>query len=242
MELEFVRSVNISSEKAPLINSVREKNNVVLTCHAPYFINLNSPESKKVDASLKRIFDSAKIASLCGAWSVCFHPGFYLSSSHTQTFDVIKKQFSVIESFLDEHSLDIWVRPETTGKPSAFGSFDELVELCSSFDKILPCVDFAHVYARSSGSFNSTEEWNSLLSSYEKHLGKQSLQKMHIHLSGIAYSDKGEKHHLVLKESNLKYVDLLKVLKDFSVKGVVVCESPNLEQDALLLKSTFENL
>ena len=76
MELEFVRSINITKEKAPEIRKVGEENSVALTCHAPYFINLNSAEKPKVRASIGRILDSARIAHLCGAYSVCFHAGF----------------------------------------------------------------------------------------------------------------------------------------------------------------------
>ena len=78
MELEFVRSVNISKEKAPEIRKAAEENDVVLTCHAPYFINLNSLEEQKIKASIERILNSARIANLCGGYSVCFHAGLYM--------------------------------------------------------------------------------------------------------------------------------------------------------------------
>ena len=65
---------------------------------------------------------------------------------------------------------------------------------------------------------------------------------MHIHLSGIAYREKGEKNHLVLKDSDLNYADLLRAWKAFNLKGVVICESPNIEKDALLLQKTYKSL
>ena len=64
MELEFVRSVNISKEKAPDVKMTAAGENVILTCHAPYFINLNSSEKEKVEASIGRILNSARILSL----------------------------------------------------------------------------------------------------------------------------------------------------------------------------------
>ena len=73
MELEFVRNINITKQKAPDVKKAAEKNNIVLTCHAPYFINLNSAEKAKLKASIDRILNSARIANLCGAWSVTFH-------------------------------------------------------------------------------------------------------------------------------------------------------------------------
>ena len=65
---------------------------------------------------------------------------------------------------------------------------------------------------------------------------------MHIHVSCIDYGDKGERKHLNLKESDFQYAELLKALKDYDAKGIVICESPNLEEDALLLQATYNEL
>ena len=75
----------------------------------------------------------------------------------------------------------------------------------------------------------------------EKYLGKEGLREMHIHLSGINYSEKGEKNHLILEESDMNYKELLKVWKEFKIKGVVISESPNIEGDALLMQKTFSS-
>jgi deoxyribonuclease IV len=60
-----------------------------------------------------------------------------------------------------------------------------------------------------------------------------------MHFSGIAYSDKGEKNHLALEESDAKWKDFLKVLKKRKIEGVLVCESPAMEDDTLLMKKTY---
>src|SRR3989338_7586162 len=106
----------------------------------------------------------------------------------------------------------------------------------------MPCVDFAHFHARTNGKYNSYGEFSSILEKIEKSLGKSGLQNMHIHITGIEYGEKGEKNHLTLEESDLKYEELLKALKDFKVKGVVISESPNIEWDAMLMQKTFAKL
>jgi deoxyribonuclease-4 len=103
----------------------------------------------------------------------------------------------------------------------------------------MPCVDFSHLYARTNGKNNTKQEFSQILEDIEKGLGKVALNNMHIHISGIEYGEKGEKHHLILKESKFNYRDLLKTLKEFKVKGVVICESPNIEKDALLMKKIY---
>ncbi len=98
------------------------------------------------------------------------------------------------------------------------------------------------MHARSAGKLNSYEEFYNVLEILEKELGKKALKEMHVHVSGIEYSAKGERYHLNLKDSDFKYKELLKALKEFNCKGVVISESPNIEEDALLMKKCFEEL
>ena len=242
MELEFVHSINITKEKAPVIRKAAEESNIVLTCHAPYYINLNSVEEAKIKASIDRILNSARIANLCGGYSVCFHSGYYMEQDPKKVYGMIKQNLKEIISALKNENNNIWVRPETTGRDTQFGNVDEILQLSQELDNIMPCVDFAHFHARTNGKYNSYDEFCSILEKIEKALGKKGLENMHMHITGIAYGPKGEKNHLNLEESDLKYSELLKALKDFKVKGVVVCESPNIEGDALLMKKTFEKL
>jgi len=143
---------------------------------------------------------------------------------------------------LDDEGIKIWVRPETTGKRTQFGTVEEIVRLSEELENVLPCIDFAHLHARSGGKYNTYEEFKEILGYVEKHLGREALDNMHIHVSGIEYGNKGEKRHLNLQESDMNYPDLLKVWKEFDIKGVVISESPNLEEDALLLKRKYEGL
>jgi deoxyribonuclease-4 len=242
MELEFVRGVNITKQKAPEVKKAAEKNNIVLTCHAPYYINLNSLEKVKLKASIYRILKSARIADLCGAWSVTFHAAFYQKSTKEEAYKRVKQSIKEITQKLKNESNKIWLRPETTGKESQFGNLDEILRLSQEFDNLMPCVDFAHVHARSIGKYNTYNEFSEILEKIEKKLGKKGLENMHIHLTGIEYGEKGEKHHLNLKESDLKYKELIKALKDFKVKGVLISESPNIEQDSLMVKKIYDKI
>jgi deoxyribonuclease IV len=104
----------------------------------------------------------------------------------------------------------------------------------------MPCVDFAHLHARTNGKYNSYDEFSEIFQKIEKKLGKRGLDNMHIHITGIAYGPKGEKHHLNLKESDFKYKELAKAFRDFRIKGVVTSESPNIEEDALMMQKLYD--
>lgn len=242
MEIEFVRGVKMGTNSAREVQKKATSENVALSVHAPYYINLNSPEPEKIDASIKRIYDSALIGSICGARSIVFHPAYYQKDKPEDVFSRVQQKLQELTARMAEEDIDAVLRPETTGKSTQFGSLDETLNMCSQLDKVLPCIDFAHLHARSNGKENSYEEFTVVLTKVENILGREALKNMHVHISGIEYGPKGEKNHLRLEESDLKYVELLQAFKDFRVTGLVISESPDNEGDALLLKKTYREL
>lgn len=242
MELEFVRGVNLKSEMAKKIGRVARENDVILTAHAPYYINLNAREREKIEASKKRIIQSARRLHDAGGWSVVFHAGYYLKQDPRRVYERIRDEIKDITRTLMDEGIEIWIRPELTGKPTQFGDLRELIKLSQDVEMVLPAIDFAHAHARNRGKCNSVEEWREMLSLMEDELGEKVLKNMHIHISGIEYTAKGERKHLNLQESDMMWEDLLRVLKEFGVRGVVISESPNIEGDAILMKKTYEAL
>src|SRR3989338_425481 len=240
MEMEFVHSVNVSAANAPLVRKASERNKVRLTCHGQYYINLNSEE--KGDASRQRVINAARISWLCGGWSVCFHAGYYMGQHADSAYERVKRHISQITRTLRDEGNEIWIRPEVSGKPTQFGSLEEIIRLSEEVGGVMPCIDFSHLHARTNGKYNTRVEFDSVLALVEKHLGKSGLQNMHIHLSGIAYGPKGEKNHLTLKESDMNYKELAAAWKEFKTGGAVVSESPNIEGDALMLKGLYGSL
>jgi deoxyribonuclease-4 len=63
---------------------------------------------------------------------------------------------------------------------------------------------------------------------------------MHIHISGIKLDKAGT--HVNLNEADLKWKDLIEVIKEYNVYGVIISESPNLEEDALLMMNYYNSL
>ena len=159
-----------------------------------------------------------------------------------KVYPIIKKYMQEIVEKMKDEGNGITIRPETTGKGTQWGTVDEIVKLSSELEQVLPCVDFSHLHARSGGAMNTKEEFDGVFEKIEKVLGKEALSNMHCHVSGIEYSEKGERNHLILKESDMNYKDLMKSFKEFGCKGVVICESPNIEEDALLMKKEYDKL
>lgn len=242
MELEFVHSVNIKSEVAPLVKQAARESGVALTCHGQYYINLAATDNAKRDASIQRVLTAARRAHECGAWSMTFHGGFYLGRDSPTTTAIIADAFSSIMQMLNDEGIDIWVRPEISGKISQWGNLQELVDISRKFDRVLPCIDFSHLYARTVGKENGYESAAHTLSVIEQSFGRDALDSMHMHASGIVYTQKGEKNHTLLQDSQFDYEGMLKALKEFSVKGSLICESPQPQRDAVLLRDTLKHL
>ena len=241
MEVEFVRGVKMGVSTAEEVGRAANEMNVALSVHAPYYINLNSRETEKVEASRKYILDSARIGNIFRAGCVVFHPAFYHGDSPDRVYSIVKTHLFEMAARLEEEGIDVMLRPETTGKASQFGTLTELLELSAELEGIMPCLDFSHMHARE-GNMNSYEEFCQILNMTEDHLGREGLDNMHIHVSGIEYGPKGEQKHLVLEESDMDYPALVRVWKEYDINGLVICESPNLEVDALLLQKVYRKL
>lgn len=241
MEVEFVHGVKMNQATALSVGKVAAQKRIALTAHGPYYINLNAVEPEKLSASKERILKTARIAAFFSARSITFHTAFYLKSSPAETCATVKRHLEEILNILRGEGNQVSIRPEVTGKPSQFGSLEELLQLSVELDGVAPCIDFAHLHART-GKANSYREFVDIMDQVGEKLGRQALDNLHIHVSGIAYGNKGEIKHLMLPDSDFRYVELLQALRDRKAKGVVVCESPVMEEDALLLQQTYMKL
>ncbi|MBW3020129.1 TIM barrel protein, partial [Candidatus Woesearchaeota archaeon] len=101
LELEFVQQVYVKTEQTKEIKKISEDNEVYLTCHGQYYINLNSKEPEKLVASQKRIYQAAKIADMCGAKFLTFHAGFYLGQDKEEVYKKIRDALEEVKEKLD---------------------------------------------------------------------------------------------------------------------------------------------
>ncbi|MFW6124218.1 MAG: TIM barrel protein [Acidobacteriota bacterium] len=240
LEIEFVQGVKMGIDTAEAVRREAEKLDLCLSVHAPYYVSLNSPRQGIRMLSHKRLLHSARMARVCGARSVVFHPGYYGKKSPEETFETIKESLKEVVSILHSQRNPVTLRPETMGKRSQFGSLEEILFLCQEVEGLQPCIDFSHLHARY-GKANDYLSFHRILNKIKLKLGVKALKDMHIHVSGILYGDKGEVRHLMLDKSDFRYDELLQALKDFGVEGMVIIESPTQEKDALMLKNLYHS-
>lgn len=240
LELGWVRSVRVSEETCAMIKMTAEEQDVLISVHAPYFINLNA-DDEEWPKSRKRLMDSAYFGHLAGATDIIFHPGSYFGAEPEQVLPVAVERLNGCVEELRAAGNSVTLRPETMGKSAMLGSLEDTLYMSRQIPGVQPCLDFAHLHARAGdGSMNTYDEWARVLEAYGSGLGEDSLRNLHIHLSGIEYTAKGEKNHLPLEEADLDLSALLNALSDFGCQGRILCESPVMEDDALLIQGTWQ--
>ncbi len=240
MELEFVRGVNMGKETAEFVKKAAEKEEIMLSVHAPYYINLNSKESAKVEASKKRIMDSAYIGELCGAKIVTFHPAYFQKMNEKEVLEKVANVLSEMTKEIEKKEWDIKLAPETTGKSSQVGSLKETIVLCKKVKGLLPMIDWSHLHARDNGRFKSEKDFEKAI----EEIPEKYRKFLHMHASGIRFGEKGERNHLEMEDENnsFNYKWFLNALHKKNVLGRIICESPNIEGDALLMQKYWETL
>lgn len=245
LEIAWTQSVRVTDETCALIKATAEKYNISLSVHAPYFINLNSQTSELMEKSDARLMAAARAGYKAGARSIVFHPGSYHSQPPETVYERAKEKLLELTSILREEGTDVLLRPETMGKGAMFGTLEEVVQLSKEVPGIAPCIDWAHLHARrGDGSFNTYEEFAAALQIVRDQLGDEGMNNLHFHLSGIAYTAKGEKAHVPLNEADLRYRDLLQAFVDYGVSGTAVVEAPEPFHvaDAMVFQATYRRV
>jgi deoxyribonuclease IV len=220
-EVLFTYGIYIDKKNAEIIGKKAKELGIKLSIHAPYWINLNSEDKKKIEQSKERILKSCEIGDSLGAYRIVFHPGFYAGRNKEETYETIKNEILDIQSKIKEKKLKPELAPETTGKKNVFGSVDEILQLVKDTGCSF-CIDFAHILARE-GKVD-----------YKVILGKfKDYKEIHIHFSGIEYGEKGEKKHKKTGRKEIK--ELIEGLNKYA-KGndiVIINESPFALEDSL---------
>ena len=239
LELAWVQGVRVGETACAAIKKTGEENGVVLSVHAPYYINLNG-DDEKWPRLRKYLMDAAHFGNLAGATDIIFHPGTYFGRPAEEVLKITLPRLRGCVDELRAAGNPVTLRPEISGKAAMLGSLADVLEMAKAIPGVVPCIDFAHLHARlGDGAMNTYDEWVSALDFYRKSLGNEAMDHLHIHLSGINYGPKGEKNHLIMEEADLDFKNLMRALHDSGVKGRIMCESPVLEVDALKFKALW---
>jgi len=250
LELQCTYGIRMGDEQALRYKKLAEENDILLTIHAPYYVNLGSKKPQTVINSKQEIIKAFKLANLIGAGRIIFHPGGGHGKTDQDRADGIKQiidSLNDIKSDIDTENVKIY--PEIGGKVSSLGSLDEIIRICQNVDYAYPCIDLAHLHAREQGSMCAENNIIDVLNKIENELGRDYLDNTHFHMYPVDYTIGGEKIHRAFAdkdEFNNAYMplanDFISAIKAKKVKPLVICEAYNTQEiGAILMRDLYKN-
>ena len=233
----------IKQVDAQRLGEEAKKNDVKLSMHGSYFINL-AGKKEVVEASKERILAAATAADWMNAYVVVFHTGFYGRFEKDYALKTCISALKEVSSKMKSFGLKAKLGPETMGRKSQVGTIDEIITINKEIDNTQLVVDWGHLHALHQGALKTVDDIRQIALKIERELGIQALRNMHCHFSKIEFGSSGEKRHHTLDEAAYgpDFSMLAKVILEFEMHPVVICESPILDVDALKMKEILELL
>ena len=231
----------MQQEHAENLGAEARKNDVRLSLHGSYYVNLCG-KKEVVEASKKRLIACATAANWMGAYVVVFHTGFYGRLEKNYAFrtcvDALK---DIVATMRGLGIRNVKLGPETMGKVSQVGSLDEILTICEEVEQTQLVIDWGHLHARHQGRFRKTADLRAAAETVERRLGTEAARTIHCHFSKIEFTDKGERRHHVLDEARYgpDFEMLAEVMVEFKMRPVIICETPLLDVDAMKMRDTY---
>lgn len=242
-EYQCGRGVNIGRESAALIGRRAAENNIKMSLHSPYFINLSSDDPVRVEKNIAYIISSCETCDIMGGDRVVVHCGGLSGRSRREALDNTINNLGLALRELEGRGLShIRLCIETMGKINVLGDFGEVMEICRRYEQLLPCIDFGHLNSRTGGGMNSREAFSGLLSDMKNAIGEERAKSFHGHFSKIEYSKGGEVRHLTFSDAlyGPEFPPLAELLAEGGWTPRLICESAGTQDaDALEMKNTY---
>ncbi len=242
-EYSFGRGVRLRRETAKEIGVKASQAGVVLSVHAPYYINFATLEPDKAAASVRYLTESAQAAVWMGARRVVFHAGSQGMLKREEALAKIKEGIkAAVEVLKSEDLWEVEICPETMGRIKQIGDLDEVIELCGIDERIVPAIDFGHLHARGKGAIKSEEDYALILDKLWDKLGGYRAKRFHVHFSRIEYTAAGEKAHRTFADEEFgpDFRPLARLIARRGLEPVLICESKGtMAEDAAQMKKQY---
>ncbi len=235
----------IKKEDAERLGEEARKNDVILSLHGSYFINMFG-EKEIAEASQRRLIACAQAAEWMGAYVVVFHAGFYGKNGKAETLHKCVVSLKEVSSTLKSLGIKkVMLGPETMGRHSQFGSLEEVLDVCQEVEGTQLVIDWSHLHARSGGALRTVDDFRKIAVSAEQRLGTKAVRNMHCHFSKIEYTYRsGERRHHTLDEPEYgpEFEKLAEVILEFKMSPVIICETAIQDLDATKMRNILEEV
>ena len=237
------RGVKLKEETANAIGEQARLNNIKLSIHAPYFINLAATDAEQKLKNIDYILSSVNAATQLGADRVVVHPGAQGKAERAVAFQQTQKGlYEVVEKLTALGLKNVKILLETMGKKGQIGTLNEVLELCQMEPGFLqPVVDFGHLHAVTLGTYMQTHEYQKAFDLIGERLGAEILKDLHVHFSKIEFTKAGEKKHWTFADDyGPPFEPFICAVADNKLTPRVICESAGTQDiDAMQMKKYY---
>ncbi len=245
-EYQCGKGVNVGEETARKLGAAAAAQGITLSLHAPYFINLANPDPERLKQTAGYITQACQAADWMGARRVVIHSGSVMKRTRQEAQEVTLRSLKEVIKICDGEGYGhIHLCPETMGKINQMGDLDEVLEMCTLDERLIPCVDFGHLYARTLGELSGDEACERMLDRMAEVLGSERAGRFHSHFSKIEFTQNGgEKRHLTFGQSEFgpDWTPLARAVAARKWSPTFICESAGTQaEDALTMKQTYWN-
>lgn len=244
-EYQCGHGVRLAEDKARQMATLAAEKGIVFSVHAPYYISMSSLDEEKRLGSIRYLLQSAQLCRALGGRRIIFHPGSCGKQSRAAALEKALDTLRRGVEALDEAGYgDMTLCPETLGKIGQLGDLDEVLALCGVDERIVPCIDFGHLNARTLGGIRSKADYAAILDRMGEALGDERARKFHVHFSRIEFSAGGEKRHWTFAETQFgpEPAPLMELLAERRLAPVVICESAGTQaEDARTLGQIYRH-
>lgn len=244
-EYQCGHGVRLAEDKARQMAALAAEKGIVFSVHAPYYISMSSLDEEKRLGSIRYLLQSAQLCRALGGRRIIFHPGSCGKQSRAAALEKALDTLRRGVEALDEAGYgDMTLCPETLGKIGQLGDLDEVLALCGVDERIVPCIDFGHLNARTLGGIRSKADYAAILDRMGEALGDERARKFHVHFSRIEFSAGGEKRHWTFAETQFgpEPAPLMELLAERRLAPVVICESAGTQaEDARTLGQIYRH-
>ncbi len=231
----------MKQESAEQLGLEAKKNDVQLSLHGSYYVNLAGTK-EVVEASKRRLIACATAASWMRATVVAFHLGYYGASGKAKGFKDCVQTLSEVTQALDGLGIrNVNLGPESMGKHVQIGNLEEILTICETVDRTQPVIDWGHLHARTGGRLQNAQDFRAVLIQIENRLGNEAMRNLHCHFSKIEFTKKGERCHHILDDKHFgpKFEPFAAIISEFKMNPVVICETPLLDLDAAKMRDIY---
>ena len=245
-EYSFGKGFTLPDATAVAIGEEMRKYGIAISVHAPYYINFATPTDEMAEKSYAYVLESLRKLKLLGGNRLVVHPASQGKMTREEAVALTKKRLTILkDKIIESGYTDMYICLETMGKSAQIGTYEEILDFCTIYEKFIPTFDFGHINALTQGTLKCYDDFKKILDRGIEVIGKERTQICHVHFSKIEYSQKGEVKHLTLDDNiyGPEFEPFAQVAKDYNLSGVVICESKDYQgRDAQRMHDMYLNI